>query len=549
MSLALYRKYRPQTFGEIVGQNHIKVTIENEISTGKIAHAYLFSGPRGLGKTTIARLIAKSVNCLNRKDGQSEPCNNCEACQEILDNRSLDVIEIDAASHTGVDNVRENIIANARFTPTNRKYKVFIIDEVHMLSISAFNALLKTLEEPPNHALFILATTEIHKIPQTIISRCQHFDFRKVPMADIVERLAEITKKEKKEVDRDVLERIARWSEGGVRDAESLLGQLLSLNGKKITAEQAELVLPASHFNLVFELIADLLKSDAASALVLVNQLIQDGVDLQKFIGDLIEVLRKLLLSKIGGNLDQFTVVLSADWQTELKKILDSVEVGKLIKTIELFIKAQKEIKSAEIIQLPIELAIVESCVAADDEKEISNKNDDSSSGSGQLSGQPLTKEPKSVKNDDAAPALAVKSKPKIVEERPDKPERKGMKFDITLDQIKSKWEEVLDQLKIHNQSLSSTLKQHGPTAVKSDGVVEISFKYKFYQQRVNEIKNRTLIENILEQVFNLPLIVQTVIVKHIDEQKKVIEETAESPGQQGNLDNLVQAFGGQLVE
>ena len=274
MSLALYRKYRPQTFAEIVGQNHVKVTLENEIATGKIAHAYLFSGPRGLGKTTIARLIAKSVNCLSRKDGQSEPCNHCEACQEILDSRSLDVIEIDAASHTGVDNVRENIIANARFTPTNRKFKVFIIDEVHMLSISAFNALLKTLEEPPAHALFILATTEVHKIPQTIISRCQHFDFRKVSINDLVERLATIVKKEKRVLDQEVLERIARWSEGGVRDADSLLGQLLALNEKVITKQHAELVLPASHFNLVFELVSNLIKNDTASSLILVNQLI-----------------------------------------------------------------------------------------------------------------------------------------------------------------------------------------------------------------------------------------------------------------------------------
>src|SRR3989344_5558425 len=188
MATTLYRKYRPQTFAEVVGQNHIKTTLQNELEKDKIAHAYLFSGPRGLGKTTMARLFAKAVNCLTRKSGQSEPCNQCNSCQEVITGRSLDVIEIDAASHTGVDNVRENIIENSRFTPTSRKFKVFIIDEVHMLSTSAFNALLKTLEEPPEHAIFILATTEIHKVPETIVSRCQHFDFHKVPTADIVKR-------------------------------------------------------------------------------------------------------------------------------------------------------------------------------------------------------------------------------------------------------------------------------------------------------------------------------------------------------------------------
>src|SRR3989344_844809 len=157
MALTLYRKYRPQTFKEVIGQNHIKTTIQSELETGKIAHAYLFSGPRGLGKTTMARLLAKAVNCLKRKEGESEPCNSCESCKEIIESRSLDTIEIDAASHTGVDNVRENIINNSRFPPTSRRFKVFIIDEVHMLSPSAFNALLKTLEEPPAHALFVLA--------------------------------------------------------------------------------------------------------------------------------------------------------------------------------------------------------------------------------------------------------------------------------------------------------------------------------------------------------------------------------------------------------
>ena len=205
MSLALYRKYRPQIFAELVGQNHIKTTLQNELATGKVAHAYLFSGPRGLGKTTVARLLAKAVNCLKRQAGESEPCNQCDACKEIVDNRSLDVIEIDAASNTGVDNVRENIIGNSRFTPTSRKYKVFIIDEVHMLSLSAFNALLKTLEEPPPYAIFILATTEIHRVPPTIISRCQRFDFRKVGLADVVERLNKIVNAEKRKVDQEDL--------------------------------------------------------------------------------------------------------------------------------------------------------------------------------------------------------------------------------------------------------------------------------------------------------------------------------------------------------
>ena len=188
MAQALYRKYRPVRFSDLVGQNHIRITLQNELEQDRVAHAYLFSGPRGVGKTTTARLLAKAVNCKDRKD--SEACEKCDFCKEISQGKSLDVIEIDAASHTGVDNVRENIIENSRFTPQRLKYKVFIIDEVHMLSLSAFNALLKTLEEPPEHVIFILATTEIHRVPETIISRCQRFDFKRVSVDDLVKRMS-----------------------------------------------------------------------------------------------------------------------------------------------------------------------------------------------------------------------------------------------------------------------------------------------------------------------------------------------------------------------
>lgn len=201
----LYRKYRPQTFAEAVGQNHIKLTIQSELATDKIAHAYLFCGPRAVGKTTFARLVAKAINCLNRQEGSFEPCDKCESCQEIVLGRALDIIEIDAASNTGVDNVRDNIIASARVSPSKSKYKVFIIDEVHMLSISAFNALLKILEEPPKRVVFILCTTETHKVPATIISRCERFDFKRIGLVDIVKKLSHIVREEKVKVDKDIL--------------------------------------------------------------------------------------------------------------------------------------------------------------------------------------------------------------------------------------------------------------------------------------------------------------------------------------------------------
>ena len=261
MTTTIYRKYRPQIFKEIIGQEYIKQTLQNEIAAGKIAHAYIFSGPRGVGKTTLARVFAKSINCENRKENESEPCNKCASCEDIATGRSLDLIEIDAASNRGINEIRE-LRERTRFAPVKSKYKVFIVDEVHMLTIEAFNALLKTLEEPPEYIIFILCTTEIHKVPETIISRCQRFDFKTIDIKEITKRLETIVKAEGIKADKKVLKNIAYHSEGHPRDAESLLAQVLALvtEDKKIDLEQLELILPSSDFDLVLKLIKSLAK-------------------------------------------------------------------------------------------------------------------------------------------------------------------------------------------------------------------------------------------------------------------------------------------------
>jgi DNA polymerase III subunit gamma/tau len=232
MTQALYRKYRPKEWDQVVGQDHVVTTLKNAIAADRVAHAYLFAGSRGTGKTTLARLLAKSVNCLN-PDPAKRPDNECENCKAVNENRFLDLIEIDAASNTSVDDVRD-LRDKINFSPSQGKYKIYIIDEVHMLSTAAFNALLKTLEEPPPHAIFVLATTEIHKIPATVLSRCQRHEFRRVPVDEIVKQLKTILKAEKIQADDDVLIQIARQSAGGMRDAISLLDQLSS-TGDKIT--------------------------------------------------------------------------------------------------------------------------------------------------------------------------------------------------------------------------------------------------------------------------------------------------------------------------
>lgn len=360
--MVIYRKYRPKNFKEVIGQENIIRILENEIKTDKLAHAYLFTGPRGLGKTTSARLMAKAVNCLNRKKGESEPCNKCAVCSSVNEGRFGDLIELDAASQTGVDNVRENIISYSHIPPVIGKYKVFVIDECHMLSKSAFNALLKILEEPPSYVIFILATTEIHKVPDTIISRCQRFNFKKVSLEKIVNRLDKIAKAEKIKIQKNVLRSIAVRSEGCVRDAESLFNQVIAIGGKEITLEEASLVIPPSQTKLLMEFLETIFKKEDSKAVALVNQLINDGIDLEQFVSDLISFLRKMILIKIGAvNNDLYWQQDQSD-PKKAEKLAKSIDLKRLIEIIEGLIRTKAQFGYSPIPQLPIELAILKLC-------------------------------------------------------------------------------------------------------------------------------------------------------------------------------------------
>ncbi|MEK7131160.1 MAG: DNA polymerase III subunit gamma/tau, partial [Patescibacteria group bacterium] len=354
----IYRKYRPQQFTDVVGQEHIIKTITNEITTNKIAHAYLFSGPRGTGKTTLARLLAKSINCADKKEGGSEPCGACSSCVEVTNGHNIDVIEMDAATHTGVDNVRENIIENAQFKPTKSKYKVFIIDEVHMLSGGSFNALLKTLEEPPSHVIFILATTEPHKLPATIISRCQRFNFKRVGYDDMLKRLGEICHSEKIKVDKKVLERIINKSDGCMRDAESLLGQVLSLDLKSVGPEDAEMILPTSSVQAVLEFIDFILEKQAGAAIKMIQELVADGVNLEQFAYDCLEALRLLMILQVDPQTKNINTDYSDEALKALKKTSLKISPPQLVKMIESLISRRRDIKSAPMPQLPLELFV-----------------------------------------------------------------------------------------------------------------------------------------------------------------------------------------------
>jgi len=359
-NLVLYRKYRPKTFKEVVNQEHIIRTLTNALTLNKVAHAYLFTGPRGTGKTTVARLLAKAVNCQDRQT--HEPCNQCDACQGINQARALDLVEIDAASNRGIDEIRE-LRDGIKFSPTNLKYKVFIIDEVHQLTPPAFNALLKTLEEPPAHAIFILATTEIHKVPQTIISRCQRFDFHKLTLEKIVERLNWISQQEKVSIEKPALELIALNADGSIRDGESLLGQIMAMEDKKITLQEVQTILGVTDIKAVQDLVGYLTGKQQGQAIAHINQVASQGYDLVQFTKSLVSYLRKMMILKVDPDLTKLVAAeLTKEQIDGIIKQGQSFSQSDLIKTIHLFIQAGNQIKSADFPQLPLELTVVECC-------------------------------------------------------------------------------------------------------------------------------------------------------------------------------------------
>jgi DNA polymerase III subunit gamma/tau len=352
MRQALYRTYRPVKFSEVVGQNQIRTILQNQVKSGEIGHAYLFCGPKGTGKTSMARILARAVNCSNIKDG--EPCGECELCQAFDKNQMFDLIEIDAASNRSIDNVRE-LISKVSLAPSLGKYKVYVVDEAHQLTKDAANALLKTLEEPPSHVIFVLATTEAEKLISTIVSRCQRFDFHHLTTVEIADWLTEVAKREKIKIERDAIEFIAYQSSGGMRDALSLLDQVRLL-GDNITREQI-----ASGFGLVdFNEVLDLTKlttgGDAGAALAKLDDLHKNGFEMPRLISAWANLMRQLLTIKLGNGSQ---IDLTVDQKAELKQVADNLNVGQLVNWLELLLTAMKETKTAAVPQLPVEIAIV----------------------------------------------------------------------------------------------------------------------------------------------------------------------------------------------
>ncbi len=356
---ALYRRYRSQTFDELVGQEHIVRTLRNAIVDGRIGHAYIFTGPRGVGKTTVARLLAKAVNCL--AEPAERPCGSCSMCLSIADGSAVDVIEMDAASHTSVDDARE-IIERVQFRPAIGRYKVYIIDEVHMLSTAAFNALLKTLEEPPNHAMFILATTEIHKVPATILSRCQRYTFNRHNVGDTVTHLREIAIQEGITLEEGAAEAIARAATGSMRDALSIFDQLMSYGGGAITLHQIQGLLGVTAAQEITALSEALLGADVGAALAVVARVSEQGADIRQFSRDIVNHLRLVMLVKADP---QGTTLDVAESEADsIRSQAVRAQMGSLVAWLRRLSELDYELRTSPYGQLPLELAVVEAIAA-----------------------------------------------------------------------------------------------------------------------------------------------------------------------------------------
>jgi DNA polymerase III subunit gamma/tau len=499
MTKTFYRVYRPQKFDELLGQDLIRLTLKQAIKENRIAHAFLFTGPRGTGKTTTARIFAKAVNCLtplDKRDG-AEPCDECKNCLAIMGNKTLDLMEIDAASYTGVDNIRQ-LTENIDLSPADLKYRIFIIDEVHMLSRGAFNALLKTLEEPPAHTIFILATTEQHKVPLTIASRCQRFSFRLLALPEILKKLSLIAKKEKINIDQESLEMISEAASGGMRDAESLLAQVASLAGKEIKSNETRDILGIAGRDDEVKLLASLLDKNISQTADRFEQMNNDGMDMFLLSHRLLDYLRKMIFIKLNPRGAAVIEQEISESQVEtLKSLAAKISVTDLLSLTAKIVQSQPTIKNSSFPHLPLELAVVEWGLKDNDslfeEFDRKVKNDPKLS--------PESSSCPSFGN----PEIAIPSKEESTEKKHlGKPEKKEFKIkksnkkvendppSADLKTVLAKWTTVLQNVRQLQPALFSLLKVCSPVRIEDD-VLIISTPFKFHKDKLNDGKNRAV--------------------------------------------------------
>jgi DNA polymerase-3 subunit gamma/tau len=505
-SEVFYRKWRPQTLSEVVGQEPVTQTLRHAVESGKIAHAYLFCGPRGTGKTSMARILAKAVNCPNKAGG--EPCNSCDMCRSVTEGRALDVIEIDAASNRGIDEIR-SLREKANYAPSLARYKVYIIDEVHMLTEAACNALLKTLEEPPPYVIFVLATTEAHKVLATIVSRCQRFNFHRLRQTEIVDKLKLICKKEKIHIESASLELIARAATGSLRDAENILQQMIAYYGNRIELDQIQTELGIGWDSRVRELARCVVSRDVATGLKIANSLNSDGVDLRQFNLGLVEYLRGLLLAKSGCG---EALDITSEDLAEMNHLAAIAPMDYLLKAVKSF--SSIDFRSDSYSALSLEMALLD-CVLSSQAgqeqlpmtppPEVVDAPEMTKPSEGVVADVPVASAPDRVETEDASEVpIPVGSA-----------ELPGKDIPQDIDHVRGRWREFIKSLRGEGSSgnLDAFLRSAcDPVALEDDTLV-LGFYYSFHMEKIEDAKYRHLVEKKLKEVFGRPYKVRCVLV------------------------------------
>lgn len=528
---ALYRVWRPQRFEDLVGQEHVTKTLKNALNEKHLSHAYLFSGPRGTGKTSAAKILAKAVNCVHGP--AQEPCNECEACRRITDGSLMDVVEIDAASNRGVDEIRD-LRDKVKYAPTEVRYKVYIIDEVHMLTTEAFNALLKTLEEPPAHVVFILATTEPHKLPPTIISRCQRFTFRRISFEQIVKRIKFICQSMQISFDEEALLAIARSADGGMRDALSLLDQVLAFSGQSLRIQDVQAVTGSVSRELVLDLLTDLADRNVSSALEKLDRFIVNGVEPENLIQDFIHTCRDLLLFQTAPSLMKHEK--GRQWIDSVEKAAQKLTEARLTQMMELLVHFQQQLKWVTHPRVLLEMAMVR----------LAHISEPASDGASSDTVRKLELRIRQLEST----VHQLKNRTSLKEELP--PDQKVQPApsshrasappvnsawiqqlsDQQLSRIKKIWPEVLHRVKEEKITVHAWLIDGEPVGATKDAVI-VAFKSKIHRETTNKESNKSLIEEVLSKIMGNRMQLKTVMVEDWEKLGRKLDiHTSEPEGQ-----------------
>lgn len=522
MHKALYRVYRPKNFNDIVGQEHIVRTLKNQIESQNVGHAYLFCGTRGTGKTSTAKIFSRAVNCTDLHD--NEPCNECESCREILEDKTMDVVEIDAASNNSVDDIRE-LRENVKYSPSKSKYKVYIIDEVHMLSQGAFNALLKTLEEPPSYVIFILATTEPHKIPATILSRCQRFDFKRVTVKDISSRMKYICEKEGIEADDKALNLIARNSQGALRDALSILDQCISFQGHTISYNDVIELLGSVNIEQLFDLAKSIINENTKKSLQILNDFIVWGKDVRNLVNDLIDHFRNLMVCKISNDLDDI-ISLPEETIDLLKQQATTIDTNNLIRILNILSETQDAMKSSSNPRVLMEVTMIKIVQPMFDEskealiKRIENLEKKIESGDIKVNHISTNQ---SVDNFDGNDQIDKNTQETQLEENIEYENIKN--DDVKL--IQKSWKNILQKMKEDKEQVTRALLQDVDSFNVSEDTLYIIFtdNYSFAKSRLDSPKTIEYVEKVIREVlnrsFNVKIALKSQVVNLNTEIKK----------------------------